>query len=277
MCSACPQVKLFQKLYNLQRHGRSAAHLKRLGREPLSSVGAPALKDFQQVLAHRRASESFRADSAVAGCKKASRLSWCLAEALRDEERQFMAKACTIAVLQDMRKDVLCIKYAAANANLEVRRGILGCASRFGTTAADIKDATLKVVRDFCTPRLHPPAGARRLQAPDLSSSVDNLQSHVLSAIELCVADGAADEQKALRDLAGHAGNAAAFPNVKMVLRDNTHAATRLTSKPWKADPFLWSVFSTVIYRSGSITGLIKNSPAFKTQFNFQARRKTKS
>lgn len=274
ICSVCPHIKLFQKLYNLRRHGCGAAHLKKLGREPLSSVGAPAISDFQQVLAHRRASESYRADRAVAGSKKAGRLSWCLAEAMRDEDRQFMAKACTIAVLQDMRKDVLCIRFAAANAKLEVRRGILGCASQFGTTAAQIRDATLKLVREFCSPRLHPPEGARHLRAPDVN---EELLAHVLSTVELCVADAAADEQKVFRDLAGHAGRAASFPNVKMVLRDNTHAATRITKNPWNADPYLSSVFNGFITRKGSITALIRNSPAFKTQFNFQAGRKKQS
>lgn len=264
----CPHIKLFQKLYNLRRHGCGAAHLKKLGREPLSSVGAPAINDFQQVLAHRRASESFRADSAVAGSKKASRLTWCLAEATRDEDRQFMAKACTTAILQDMRKDVLCIRFAAANAKLEVRRGILGCASQFGTSAAKIRDATLKVVREFCSPRLHPPEGARLQGVPDVN---EKLLAHVLSTVELCVADAAADEQKVFRDLAGHAGRDASFPNVKMVLRDHTHAATRLTKNPWKADPYLSSVFAKTITDRGCITALIRNSPAFKTQFNFQA------
>ena len=58
-----------------------------------------------------------------------------------------------------------------------------------------------------------------------------------------------------------------------MVARDRTHAATRLTSKPWTADPFLDEVFQTCIVGNQSITALMFHSPAFQNHFNTEVER----
>ena len=60
----------------------------------------------------------------------------------------------------------------------------------------------------------------------------NDLFEHLRSIVEVVDADAAADEQRAIRILQGTAQSMAItqrafFPNLKVVLRDRTHAATR--------------------------------------------------
>jgi len=229
-CLICGRFKPHGlKLTNLQRHARSREHCKgvdaHLGRLSSPRDDAPPAAAFEAVLADRKQGVAYRQTSRLtAGAEKAMQLTWCLAEALKDIDRSALQEAQSIAIHQDMRKSLLCIRFCCAG-NFQVRRGILGMATDFGTSAAEIRTATLDIVSAACTPRSRPP---RRSQGPrDLPVLDAALFAHVCSAIEIFDADGADDEQKAGRMLAGKAGAPAAFGNLKVVMRDRTHAATR--------------------------------------------------
>ncbi len=121
-------------------------------------LGNPSAAEFKTVLDLRRKHLAHSAPSDVAGAEKQAQMTWCLGQAHDDEVRQFFKKVKTIALLQDVRKNMLCIRYAAAASDtFEIRRGLLGCACGFGTDAKALKDATLTLLRDFCTPRADRP------------------------------------------------------------------------------------------------------------------------
>ena len=155
-------------------------------------------------------------------------MSWCLAEALRDADRAALRKSSVVTLHQDAstKDSMLLVRFSAVGAPLEIRRGILGVKRGFGTTAADVRDALLQVLQNACTPRLGCPRRNRSLAAASASSSAvadvdQELLSHVLLRIEMFDADAAADEQRAGRLLRQHC------PNMKVIQRDRTHAATR--------------------------------------------------
>ena len=92
-------------------------------------------------------------------------------------------------------------------------------AKDYGTKSKEIHDATLHILKDFCTTRVTSDKG--RCEADQEAALVSDLFEHVKSRIELFDADGATDEQRAGRLLMDE------LPNLKLVVRDRTHAATR--------------------------------------------------
>ena len=275
-CLACEDfIASSAKLGNLQRHGTCTKHVKNAAVLLGASLGSdahPSAEEFKAVLGQRRKHLALSAPSDVAGAKKQAQMTWCLGEAYADETRRFFKSVSTMAILQDVRKDMLCIRFAAAGSRtFEIRRGLLGCLSGFGTGAKALKDATLTILRDACTSRANRPAGS--LQPPQSPVVDEALLAHLIKSVEMFVADGANDEQKTGKLFSGQAGGEPVFPGIKMVVRDRTHAATRLTQKTWTADPFLHDVFQTCIHGQHSITALIFHSPAFQNHFNYEVRR----
>ena len=76
---------------------------------------------------------------------------YCLAEAAKQLDRRFLKKCYTAAIVQDVRKSRLLIRYKAATLDLQVRRGVLGQTKLTDQRAEHLKDATLRVLRTFCT------------------------------------------------------------------------------------------------------------------------------
>ncbi len=87
-------------------------------------------------------------------------MQWCLVEAIRDEEVKFLAKAATISLHADERKDRLLILYHAVGgkSGLEVKRGCLGQLRHQGQRAVDVIQSLKKAVKEFCTRRKNTPA-----------------------------------------------------------------------------------------------------------------------
>lgn len=219
------------KTHCIRRHSASQAHLDAVEKLVGSGSGAllddalsaPNLDDFKQILAERRKGMSHNALTDVACRKKVLKMSWCLAEALKDRQRARLGKAQVIAIHQDAREQHLLVKFSAVGVDLQPLHGVLGIARDYGTTAKDTYQATVEVLKQFCTPRLQPPTTS------SLSSALDqSLFDHIRKHIELFDADAASDEQRAGRMLQGKVlGANQVFNRLKLVLRDRTHAATR--------------------------------------------------
>ena len=88
------------------------------------------------------------------------------------------------------------------------------------------------------------------------------LHDHIVSHVEMLDADAASDEQLTMRILAESFDETqpALFPNVKLLIKDPTHAARRLTRNSWKADCYLSGVFAQIITSGEGIVSLIQNS-----------------
>ena len=191
------------------------------------ALGSPELVEFLQILQDSQKGLSHSSSSGIAHRHKVSQMRWCLAEAIKDIERSNIKRAIAIALHQDVRSQLFLVRYAAVMKDMSVVRGVLGATKNFNTTSDDICQATIDICKSFCTPRLLPP------RAGNLQSMMDlQLFEHLRSIVEVVDADAAADEQRALRILQGGAKSMTIackkfFPNVKVILRDRTHAATR--------------------------------------------------
>ena len=195
---------------------------------------------------------------------------WCLAEAARTLDRRFLKDCYTIALMQDGRKKRLLVRYKASDVMLNTRRGVLGQAALTNLTAMDLRNATMHMIREFCTPGHGAPSPPKDMPPPKLDEA---LLEHVIMAIEQFNSDAAKDEQNAgalLREANPEPALAEVWnhcPNLKIVSRDRAHASRRLTKRPWKADGFLEEVMSKVIHGKTSITNLIQHSHVFSGWF----------
>eukprot|EP00959_Pyramimonas_sp_CCMP1952_P466960 9490792-Pyramimonas_sp.AAC.1 len=129
----------------LQKHHVSRSHLSSVAKVVGGDVpraNAPSTLQFKKVLADRLALQSYAKGSEGVGAgKKVKRLTWCLSEALMDQEREFLRKSVSISWHQDAKAPRLLCQYGAATKDCEHRKGVIGIAQDFGTTSYDIKNA----------------------------------------------------------------------------------------------------------------------------------------
>jgi len=204
-------------LSQVLRHAKASQHLAATSRLSPPST-RPSCADFVQVLEERAQGQSYNSSTIVGSREKNLRLSWCLAEAIRDSDRSFLRRSSVMAIHQDSRTEdgLLLVRFVAVDSNLDCRAGVLGVARGHGTTAEEVAKATMDILRSACTPRLGPP------RQPAAAGDLDvELVERVKSSVEIFIADGAAEEQLAGRLLKAH------LPNLRIQVRDKTHAATR--------------------------------------------------
>lgn len=187
------------------------------------------------------------------GPSKARQMAWCLSEAARCDLRQKLLRATVVALHQDARKGLLLVRVSACcQKTLEVTSAVLGVLRDFGTTATDILDATVQIMQEALAPDPRKDDG---IDAPSV----------VWPKVEVYDADGASDEQLSGRMLAGHArhpgrGRLTLAPNLRLVVRDRTHAATRIIKNPWAASreltlAFQWfRQFAKLLFHSPDLT-----------------------
>ena len=220
------------KWCNISRHGLSRIHQLALmhSRDALSCRpscdphAAPPVEDFKAALEHKKKGASFSAMSNVAGRSKAAVLTWCLAESVKNIEKHLLKRALCVAIHQDARNGILLVRFSAVDSQLNRLEGVFGLAKDFGTKSKEVYTATLQILRDFCTEHLAPPHAAESKTRFDVA-----LYEYIKNHIELFDADAASDEQRVGRLLRGKStvDNLEGMPNIKMILRDRAHAATR--------------------------------------------------
>ncbi len=239
----------FQKHEQSQQHQRALNQL--LGD---ASPGAPSIDDFQTVLSARRAAVM----SETTSREKTDKMAWCLKEAVGRMERQDVKTCTTFGVHQDGSQSRHCVRYVAVNTKLSVYHGLLGVQRDGGTDALAVCQMTVDTLIEFCTAFTGAPRSIKVSPIFD-----EPLFQHISEHMHMFNADGASDETRTGRML-----GQTAFPNLKFRLRDKTHAARRLISKPTGADPFLQATFDLFIGAKGSLTKTIENSPAIRAMFH---------
>ena len=83
-------------------------------------------------------------------------MAWCLYEAMRDDERNFLRRADCMSVLQDSRGNDVFTRYVASGGGprkLEVRTGILQLQVGRAAGAVDLQRALLRSLRSMATKR----------------------------------------------------------------------------------------------------------------------------
>lgn len=158
---------------------------------------------------------------------KLRQIIFCLAEAIRDHDRKQLQNAACIALQQDARGSRLMVRFAAVVAgSFERVVGVLGQAKGFGSTHVEIARATEKNMQRFCTPFYGAPLTPGKACPATFNQ---DLWTHLRNSVEMLGSDAAADEQLALRLLrtSSASANKPLFPNLRLILRDRTHAARR--------------------------------------------------
>ena len=178
------------------------------------------------------------------GCRgRILKLAWCLYETLREADANFLLKkASTVWLARDGRKQRLLIRFRAVgfvSGELVSRVGVLGHWKEHETAATGILDATKAIVRAAVAVGEGKPVcwhdDARRacadhaLRASD-AGSVEAAAKIVFEKIEALTVDAAADETLAGELMRGRCNldeEQAMCPNLKLVVRDKTHASRR--------------------------------------------------
>ena len=254
---------------NIKRHGESAAHDKSLmmtgfdtnrSCEELAVRGCPSLAMFKDALANRMRRDSLQSglrpsgDSAdTCGRKKLGNLQFCLGEAARARTRQALRDAVSLSIMQDGRHGQLLMRYCAVDANLSVRKGLLGCVNvEYAETITNIVQAMQEAVRQAC---------CVGYGGPNPENDRD-LQRSVCQKVTMFVADAAANEQGAGR------ASKLMFPNVISCQRDRAHACMRVLKRPWDAIGSMSSVLEAYVFGSDSIIQKIHHSKVLQDVFS---------
>ena len=146
-----------------------------------------------------------------------------------------LSDGATLTLHQDASSHWLCVRFTGCNDKLERVSGLLGFVDlkRWSDGFSEnLKEATATAIMGAC-------AGFVGGDTVNI-----RLAAKVLKSIEIYNADAAGDEQLSGKMLRGQALEDITYqesylPNVKVIHRDKTHAARRLTSRGWKADAYL--------------------------------------
>ena len=259
-------------LGNICQHGGSKLHCHVCAATLLDDAVSPPVADFDGALLNVALGDH---RSSVISSRKSATLGWCLAEAIRDADRDFLRSAETIAVMLDERNGRLLVKYQGCDAHLTMRFGVLALLRHAGKTAPQIAAAVHQAIRSVCTQRqLHP--GCNALRSGGAAGTVDELlERHILEHIVFYVSDGDSATQ-----LSGHmlhrdsqrAALADKLPNLRVVIRDRAHSSRHLNEHSFAADPVLQLLLQTAVLKPHSIARQIKDSQPLRGIFVREAR-----
>ncbi|CAE7368280.1 unnamed protein product [Symbiodinium sp. CCMP2592] len=210
----------------------SRQHLRALSGAGLDEHGAPSAEQFAKLAEHR-------------GRRKLTQMQDCLGQACIEADLQLLLQPGSLVIHQDVSAMLLMMRFSMCSENLTTAKGLLGVAHLQDGSNASLQAGARAIVMNVC-------------QGDE--SAFDTLRGNV----ELIDTDAAADEQLAARLMRISAG---LFPNSKVAMKDRTHAARRLMSRPFKAINELDEVYSTLISGSSSITRTIQSSQVLSNAF----------
>ena len=242
--------------------------------------GAPPTDHFRLVWDRLRAGAHLAAGiEGVGKYKKCNKIAWCLYETLRRSDANFLLDtAQTIWLARDARKQRLLIRFRAVGfkgGEIVSRVGVLGQYKDFSTDATGIAEATTAIVKASVTDGMDKPAGikelphARSASQTNAHCALDRAKT-ILDKVEALTVDAAADEVLAgdiMRGRSNMENDVVTCPNLKIVVRDKTHASRRTTQKPETCDVFLAELVDKLFKGKHSITQLIHHSHVWSAHF----------
>ena len=172
-----------------QRHARCMGHLRAVAALGLCDEcseaaeraddvrRAPSKQEFIEVWDSRRRNDG----PGVTKSRKPQQLEFCLAEAMRMQDREHLRQCETLVVHVDGKGKLLSMRVAATSKQLIVKRFFLGHVKHVG--AADSIEAYVesvtKLLRDFCTAFLHAPG----VWTPQFDGRVARVSCSALEAV----------------------------------------------------------------------------------------------
>ena len=233
-----------------------------------------ALRLIEAGLAHKGLKRQVKDTSTGVGRTKMRCMKWCLYEAKKQHLQDIVGKSVKMSINQDVKNGMLLCRFACVDSKLRVTCGTLGLRIGFGTGSIPVRDATLDIVRRFCTKGYGRPRG---LGTAVGTTTYKLLLEKVKRNIVLFNADGGSDEQKAglmlkpsslemVRNCDKHLYQGA-LPNLIVVARDKPHAMRRVIKRPWTADGYLWNIYNAFIVGPKAFAAVVEFSPEIKTWF----------
>ena len=214
------------KLSTILKHGSSAFHRSNarlfLGLDAKAHVYAPSTKAFKALWAGIRKGSSLDSLQSLGGREKLCQMRWCLAEALRSQDRHFLRKATCICLARDERDGRLVVRFSATDEHLETRRRLLGLARDWGSGAQCIADTTVRLVQQAMTANGGVPRRATPRAPGGMSHDRQTTAERVLRHVEAVTTDAARDEILGSERL-----QTTDVPSLRFILRDKAHGARR--------------------------------------------------
>ena len=270
------------KLTNLKRHQSCpghiacAAHYLGIDYTPgLDAQGAsnfcPNKDDFLKVW--DEVSKGIATSEGIKGlCAKIKmrQMTWCIAEAMRSKDREFVSTQMAGALMRDDGHGRMHIRYCSTNKALQSRTFMLGqmrtCASG---TGADAKTKnTDELFRKFA--KAGTPPGTDAHPPGEIISAVYEKMRTTLHQVTF---DSASNERLSgemmRRGLALDQARVFA-PNVRMITRDKTHGSRRVITRTLAADPVLNSIIERWVTGgkdTRSVASVIDSSDEIRDKF----------
>jgi hypothetical protein len=255
------------------------------GKAPaMDDVGgfAPLSAEWKSVLQDSKPGCCVADVADVGNRKKVAMMRWCLAECHRQVQRQRAREALCISLAQDQRGRRFLVRFRTVSPDLEVCEGTLQLikvsSSPDNPGAQGIREMTLKALQSFCTPSAPPNYPGLRKDVKEVVKECDfSMLEAMMNKVECMAADAAADEQRAMRDLAGISGPdimqlqdvmGQAFKNSKVLGKDRAHPAQRMLSRPLAADPQLKEIADEFVEKPQSVARLVANSHNIKDLYS---------
>ena len=226
----------------------------------LQIVGAPPAKEFERLL------EELCQRKLPALGRKDRQTLFCLAEAIKAEDQQFLARACAVCLFRDERKGRLAIRFRAVTEELQVRSGSMGIEIDCGTGGRNLTQGTHRIMRRFCSRFAGCPSPSQKGREPKVKARVKTrLLQHLRRSVTCITVDAAADEilsSELMRASVWTESSKSSFCGARQA-----HASRRITSRPWSADDMLKDVLQHMCGRRYSIAKLVQFSEEVKRIF----------
>ena len=240
-CSTAESIRVPK----LTRHERSAVHQRALS----GDAAGPVIDVFQDVWHRLRPEYPAPACRPQYGRVKHRNAKFCLAEAIRNRQREFLRTAGGLAIMQDAADTRQLIRFVACSPELNTMSGILGMVR---VTSAG-HHAVLRATRDVFQEAATPWSGSPTLTPVAVLD--EGFYQHMRHHTFVWTSDAGPDEMAAASEARvwkpSVSSGQALLPRLEFVNRDKAHASRRVVKRPWDSDPLLRSVRS-------QFTGMLK-------------------
>ena len=240
---------------NLKRHQQSPQHAEAgkilAGRATTIDLekDAPSLvqwKALWDTLRSKRFMERVKEAEGEIFRAKARKMQYCLAEALRCRQRNFLDKASCLTLSIDAAETRLLVRFTGVTPDLEVMSGVLGMTRSKDTGHRAILQQLKEVITRSATSLIGAPVEAGQSATKTGHSFDQRLFDKICRAVRVWNSDAAPDEMLAAKTSEIAADDVRPLlPNLTIINRDRAHASRRVAKRPWLCSPQCMEVFKT--------------------------------
>ena len=152
--------------FTILQHSGKLSHQESVAKMtgvPFERKLAPPRKHWEETFDAMVDGRSYKKGVKQVGTQhKMRKMVWCIAEAMRDADRNFMTKLASLTVIRDESKAKLVIRYIASDVEANVQRGHCAVVSEFGTGSVNIVGAFRTAFKQMFTLGLGAPSTKKR-------------------------------------------------------------------------------------------------------------------